>query len=257
MSDIFNEVDEALKQERVEAWWQENGKMVVWFCFCLVFFTAVITFGRQWMETNRGENTAMLLSVVEQGGATQNLNAANLQIPEGASPEDISKILNEQSAKLGTPSQGLLDYAAKAPSGLSMLARFQAAQLAFDKGNVEEAVTILDNLYGDDDVDTLYADYALLLKVMKQAELLGAEGSELTVATLVESLKDLDNDKNPWVSSMLELRGLLYAKDGQKDLAKADFDRLQTLETAPYERRERAHKLAHVLTHNPDLLLKK
>ncbi len=257
MSDIFNEVDEALKQDRVEQWWQENGKMVVWFCFCLVFFTAVITFGRQWMETNRGENTAMLLSVVEQGGISQNLNAANLQIPEGATPEDISKILNEQSAQLGTPSQGLLDYAEKAPSGLSMLARFQAAQLAFDKGNVEEAVTILDDLHNDGDVDTLYADYALLLKVMKQAELLGVEGSDLTVTTLADALQDLDSDKNPWISSMLELRGLLYAKDGQVDLAKADFQRLQSLGDAPYERRERAQKLSHVLTHNPDILLKK
>ena len=103
MSDIFQEVDEALKREKAEQWWQENGKTVLLGCAIAIIATAVASFGLGWMEKNRVKETTVLLETMKQN--------------------DI---------------QPLLDVAEKAPEGIATLARFHAAQAAFSKGSDDE-----------------------------------------------------------------------------------------------------------------------
>lgn len=241
MSDIFDEIDQALKQEKLEKWWKENGKMVLWFCFCLVFFTGVITFGKNWMEKTKAEQTGTLIQLVEKGEGA-GLNAADIKIPEGATPDEISKMLNEQAAKAPSLADGLLGYADEAPEGLAMVARFRAAQAAFTKGDMDKAYEILNALHADSSLDRIYRDYALLVMTLKKAE-----NEKADKPALIESLAPLADKDNPWRSSALEARAVLYASLGENEKAVTDLKAILDSDGTPEARRERAEKFAHVL----------
>lgn len=242
MSDIFDEIDQALHQEKLEKWWKDNGKMVLWFCFCLVFFTAVITFGRQWMETNRAEETARLIELIESGGSAQ-LSASDIQIPEGATPEEISKILNEKAASMPSQADQLVTFADDAPDGLATIALFRAAQIEYDKGAREKAYSILQSVHDNSAIDDLYRDYALVTLALKKAD---DETADYKAAA--DNLKDLAEDDNPWQASALEVQAVLYTKAGDIAAAKQALVALLENKNSTLVRHERAKKFLHVLS---------
>tara|TARA_Y100001934_G_scaffold194269_1_gene229119 strand:+ start:530 stop:1216 length:687 start_codon:yes stop_codon:yes gene_type:complete len=208
MSDIFQEVDEALKQEKAEQWWKENGKMVLWFCFCLVFFTAVITFGRNWMETNRQENTMALLNIV--------------QSVENNKVEELSSFADDSS------------------EGLSMVATFTAASNQFAQDQNDEALATL-KAYADDE-SGLYADYARYLYVSKSLDL--GKGNDEELRAFLQPLIE-DND-SAWHGAALEILGLMEYEAGNFEKSLELFTNVIQTEGSPATRVVRAQKMRHL-----------
>lgn len=209
MSDIFQEVDEALKQEKLERWWKDNGKMVLWFCFCLIFFTGLVTFGKQWMEKNRAEETASLVQILDR----QEIDA-----------------------------EALKGFADDASSGLEKIALFTAAAEAFNAGDQDKALTLLSG-YASNHEGELYGDYARYLYVAKSFEAGAAEPENLYQDLDVI----IDNESSPWRAAALELKGLIAYEAGNFELALSNFQMLMDEEnrTAP-SRMERADKMRHL-----------
>lgn len=242
MSDIFEEVDEALKQEKVEQWWKQYGVYVVGFCVFAVLMTAGVKITTHLVEKNRVEQTTLLIETIETAGNTQ-LDQSQIQIPENAKPEDIANILNEETAKLEPGFQKLLDYADDAPEGLAVIARFQAAQMAFEKGQSDMGYDILQGL-ADDGIDDLYKDYARLLFVLKKMS-----ENEVDYDSLVLELNPLIEDDSPWILSALEIRALLFAEMDKTKEALADLDQILAEKTTAvsFAIQERATKVRHIL----------
>lgn len=209
MSDIFQEVDEALRQEKAEKWWKENGKMVLWFCFCLIFFTGAITFGRNWMEKNKAQDTAALIEIVQS---------------------DDEKRL-----------QMLEDYASSASDGLGMVAIMTETSNLFADGKVDEALEQL-RVYAQDNKGDLYGDYARYLFVSKSLD-----ENKGDYASLKEMLTPLLNDTdNAWHSASLELLGVLEFQNGEFAKAKSVFENLMMVDHTPASRIIRAQKMRHL-----------
>lgn len=207
MSDIFREVDEALKREKTEEWWKENGKAVILGCIVAIVATAVTSFGIRWMEKNRVNETTILIQTLKQNNV-----------------------------------QPLLDVAQSAPKGIATLARFHAAQAAFTQGKDEEGFAILHDLSQGKGVDSVYSDYATLLYVLKKMNTKDADAK-----ALLEMIEPVASKKNTWRFSALEAQALLYYQTGEKDKAIESIEKITNDKDVPPSIMVRAQKIAHVI----------
>lgn len=66
MSDIFQEVDEMMKQERVEKFWKENGTWIIAFIALTILGTAAISGYKHWNTNVQEEQTAALIAMFDQ-----------------------------------------------------------------------------------------------------------------------------------------------------------------------------------------------
>ena len=66
MSDIFQEVDEIMKQERMEKFWKENGTWISAFIVLTILGTAAISGYKYWNTNVQEEQTAILVEMFEQ-----------------------------------------------------------------------------------------------------------------------------------------------------------------------------------------------
>jgi len=65
MNDIFQEVDEALKQEKFEKIWHDHKEKIVTTIVGFILLTAAFTFYKSWDRNRDGEATAVLYEVTE------------------------------------------------------------------------------------------------------------------------------------------------------------------------------------------------
>lgn len=62
MSDIFREVDEALKKDKVEAFWKKNGNLVIALVILIMAGTAIQSGYKAWIRGQQEQKTDILLS---------------------------------------------------------------------------------------------------------------------------------------------------------------------------------------------------
>ncbi len=158
MSDLITEVDEAMKQERLEALWQKYGGFVIGFLVVVILGTAANEGYKSWTKAQNIEQTNIYLDAIENKDATPDsiLNAAN-----------------------------------KLNSGPKGLAQMHAAGLAIEKGDQQTAIAIYKDMEAgkDSDPTTIYiAKYM----VTNLDDSLSAEEKR----TRYENLSDDNN--NPW-----------------------------------------------------------
>ena len=70
MSDLFVEVDEALKQEKLEKVWQQYGGLLIAFLAALVLGTATNAGYKSWAKAQNEKQTSVFLSVIDQDDYT-------------------------------------------------------------------------------------------------------------------------------------------------------------------------------------------
>ncbi len=212
MSDIFNEVDDALKQDKVEQWWKDNGGYVIWFCACLIVFTGVTTFVRGWIESNKQAETAQVVALYE----TQDQSAAF---------------------------DALKAYAGEAEDDLQKLSLIQAANMAFKAQENEKAFEVLKSLA--ESGDGLYEDYARLIYVTNK---LNKEEFDFDgYKPLLVFLNPILELKSPWMSAAMEVKATIETKMGLYDNAMTSFLQITELPNVDQSRVARAYKAYHVV----------
>lgn len=65
MSDIFKEVDDALKQEKVEAIWQKYGNLIIAGILLIIIGTGAYSFYGSWQTSVNEEKTAIIIELQE------------------------------------------------------------------------------------------------------------------------------------------------------------------------------------------------
>ncbi|WP_353859389.1 hypothetical protein [Azospirillum formosense] len=208
MSDIFREVDEDLRRDRMERVFKRYGGIMLAAALAVVAATGGTVAWRNWQQSQKESETTALAAALAQAG---------------------------QGPDKGV--EALAAFAGKADPGMAALAQLNAAALLAREGKTAEAVAVYDKLSGNAGAAAVYRELAALLSVMHQLD----SGDP---AQLQARLQPLTADANPWRFSAREMSAVLAARAGDKDKARTLFQQLADDSQAPAGVRSRAADLA-------------
>ena len=185
MSDIFKEVEDDLRRERLKTLWDRYGIYVLGAALLIVLVTAGWRGYEAW-ETSR----------------------------ERAAGDAYIAVLNEaEDAQTVGSADALLAFAADAPGGYGILAAFRAATVYADADDAARASEILSGVVSDSEVPAVYRDLA---RIRQGQILLDADETDAAI----DAVKALAEESgSPFNASAQELMGL--AAYAQGNLAEA------------------------------------
>lgn len=65
MADVFQEVDEMMKRERLERFWKKNGRWVIAFVLLTIVLTGAVSAYKSWNKSVKERQTAHLIEVLD------------------------------------------------------------------------------------------------------------------------------------------------------------------------------------------------
>jgi hypothetical protein len=211
--DIFDEVEEELREERMQEFLKKHGVLLIAACLLVVGSVAGWK-AWGWYEERR-----------DLDAATRYLAATSAAAAAGvAGPNRLLAASAFQAV------------AANSPDGYRVLARLREAGLRAESGDLDGASTLWDQIAADGSSDLLLRDLASLTWCMYHADK-GDPG-------LLESrLKPLTAAGNAWRALAREQSALLDLRQGHTDAAKTQLKELSVDPTAPNGVRARASAL--------------
>jgi hypothetical protein len=214
VGDIFREVDEELRQERLEKAWKAYGNYAIG---AVVALLLAIGAARGWQEYSAKQR---------QAESAQFAAAANLAA-EGK--QDEAAALFAALAEKGGRTYGAL-------------ARFHQAALKIKAGDAAGGIALYDAIARDDSVEKPLRDAALLLGTMHAADQPSADAP-----VLAARLEPLIAGGGPWRNAASELAGILAIKAGDTAKARERFKAIADDADAPANLRARAAELLALL----------
>lgn len=212
MADFFEEVDEELRRDRAKLLWDKYGKVVIAAAVLIVLATTANVFWRNYTASQRLEN------------AQQFLEAAGL----------------DRAGQRDAAIDAFLALSKDAQEGYALVARFRAAGLKAESGDVEGAAADYAALAADSGVEPLYRDLAKILQVMN-------EGGTADPGALLQELEPLAAANNPWRHTARELMAAQHLRLGETAQARETLQTLADDLEAPRGTRARATELLRAL----------
>jgi hypothetical protein len=212
MSDIFREIDEELRRDRLEQIWKRYGSWIIGAAVILVAATAAITFWRDYQHKQReaaGVEYASALALAHAGKTAEAIEALG---------------------KLGTG----------ASDGHGLLARFEIAALKAQSGDKPGAIAAYQAIAEDGAVGQAYRELATVLAALDGV----GEGEP---AAIIAKLQPIAAGEGPWRASALEVTALAQLKGGDKAAALETYKRLADDLAAPAALRGRAAEMVQAL----------
>ncbi len=135
MADLFNEIDDDIRHQKLVTFWKENGAAIIGGAVLAVVFTGVLAFWRYYDGGQNRDNTAVLLKSLRTGDVAQiTQTAADLRKPHAA------------------------------------MAKFTAAAIALQKGQKDEAVKIYRDIRETSRLDSTWRDLASVFEASQTLE---------------------------------------------------------------------------------------
>lgn len=197
-SNLFQEVQEDLERQRLEALWKRYGK---WIMAGVALVLLVATGVNLWTAHKREKNEALTAELIQAQGNGQAMGS-------------------EAAKALTILSEGHAGHAQGAIAGL------RAAGLLAQQKDVQGAVKIYDQIAADSKIDPALRQFADLMAVSVQMD----AGEP---AALLQRLQPLQAENAPWRFTAMEYAGHLLLKTGDKEKAKAIFTALSQEATLP------------------------
>lgn len=210
---IFQEIDDQLERQQLEAFWKRYGKWIVAAAVIIIVGTAGMTVWRNWQTEKHQAATDSLIEVMTSKSNTD--------------PVKQIEALGDFAEKNGGTSQ-------------AAFARLQAGAMAVKEGNIEKALSFYDGLARDTQADPAFRQLADLLAVQAQVD----TGNP---AELEKRLQPLTADEAPWRYTAKEYQGYLALKSGDEARAVQIFTALSQDMGAPESLRTRAGEMLHTL----------
>jgi hypothetical protein len=212
LSDIFREVDEEVRRDKLAALWKKYGNYVIGAAAALVLGTAASVGWREYRESVRLEEAARYL--------------------------EAQRLLQQDGGDAGIVA--LSELADDASTGYGILARLQVAAAQARGGETAAAVATYDALAADTDVDQVYRDLASLLAAMQLLE--GGASEEVR-----RRIEPLQQPGSPWSFNAREIAALLALREGREADARKAFQALADDAEAPTGLRSRAQQMLTAL----------
>ena len=189
MSDIFNEIDEELKREKLENLWREYGKTIIAMAVIIVLSTALWVGMKNWRISSQQSDTSALLDVLEKNDisalqdfakdqdgvyeaiaafhvANKQLASSDMDVKKQASltlqsivdnggldqfyRDYASFLLTQYGDKAAAEKMAVWDQLIDSESGLKALALEQRAVLHAQAGDYQKALDDLAVIVADD-----------------------------------------------------------------------------------------------------------
>jgi len=196
---IFQEIDEDLQRQKLEALWKRYGGYALALAVLIVACTAGITAWRSW-STERDEKAT----------------AALIELKNPAAHDDAAKQVDE-----------LVMYAgANHGKTQATFAQLHAAGLAIKENNQDKAIQIYDGVASDTKDDPAFRQLATLLSVRTQLD----SGDPVIME---KRLQPLMAHNAPWRLSAMEYAGYLALRENDKAKAREIFTELAQDPGAP------------------------
>jgi hypothetical protein len=212
VADIFQEVDEALRQDKAEAWWKKYSRYVYAAAILILLATGGYQLWKWYDQQQRGEYSDRFAAALEMAAAEDTEGALSA----------FAEIRNDGVA------------------GYPMLAAFGEARLLVDQGQTAAAIELWDQIASDSAADAAYRGVATLLSVMHQVD----DGDP---AELQGRLDELIGPGEPFRASALELSAVLALRAGDKEKARSLYTQIVDDLAAPAGLRARATQILSAL----------
>ena len=211
MSDIFEEAQDALREEKINAVWKEYGPTIIGVCAAIILGTAFVTGFQAWNKNHLESKTAQIIQALESDDAIK----------------DLQPIIEKSS------------------TGHQTIALLAAANTAIADENYEKAYNIYQSGLETKSIDPNFQD---LMRVMSVRTSLFMTEDHNTVQNLVNMLQPvLDNNKSPWVwHARIEAATILAHFEKDYDRALAHLKPFDNAKNIPQSILQRAQALKHV-----------
>ena len=210
MTDIFQEVEEDVRREKLEQIWRQYGAYIIGAAAALVLFTAALMAWRTYGSRQQAERAR---AFIEAATLSEN------------NPAEGVKAFQTLAAKSGS-------YA--------LLARFREAEALLKQGERTKAAALYDDIAADSGAQSRLRELATLKSAYLTAD-------ETSLADLRARLAPLTRADGAWRHLARELQAFAALKEGEKDSAIVDFRKLADDPTAPDGVRSRAETMLGVL----------
>jgi hypothetical protein len=217
--DFFREVDEAVRQDRYKALWDQFGLYLMAGAALIVAAVGGYKAWVYWQE-----------SIAKQAGG-----------------EFSNALLLQDGGQADKAREMFAALADKGPDGYRVLSRFQLAVSAAQAGDAEKAVALYDALSADASTDPILKGLATI-----QAATLRLETADY--AEMERRLKGLIDAGSPWRYSARELLGLSAYRLKNMSEAEKQFSELLADQGTPTNLRERADMMLAVIVGAPQAL---
>ncbi len=210
MSDLLQEIDEAIRRDKAAKFWKENSVYILGGAIGVVLMTGVFTAWNTWTLKNNTRQTAVLV------------NALQTPHPETA-----------------------LQVAAQSLKGKhKAIAMIQAAGHLAQDNKGKDALVMLKQVSGDMTAPGIWRDLATLMSV-RIAYDQGVD--EAGAKSLYNDLKPLLSKQNPWEAEA-QIQAAIIAGESMKDYKAAlvHLNSPLTNKTVPDSLKERAAALDHL-----------
>ncbi len=210
MSDIFREVEEEVRQERLQKWWKKYGNFVVAGVSILVIGVAGWKMWERYDQQQRLKASSQIESAAQISAAGQN---------------DLAAEAYAQIAK-------------HAPSGYALIAQLSQADEYMASGRTNDAIALYMKIADNDKAGL--GDVARMRAAW-------AQGDKLSTEELKTLLAPLNDGKSQWRFMARELLAYRALHDDHAGVAQKEFAALAAEKDAPSSLRQRADAMATLI----------
>ena len=207
MSDIFQEIDEDLRQDKAARLWKAYGKYIIALAIFIILAIASYRFIEHKHEKNR-EQTSELYELASETGRSGDKKAAIELLSDEMFDENI---------------------------GYSIISKLKKAALAKSNNDLEGTEIVLKEIIANEDIPLYLRDLARLK--------LFASDSDINIS----QLDTLIEEEGPWKFLALELKGGIQLQGGNLKDARSTFKELTDDANTPNNLRRRASEILKAL----------
>ncbi|MEZ5932803.1 MAG: tetratricopeptide repeat protein [Alphaproteobacteria bacterium] len=208
---FIREVDEAVRQDRWLAVWNQYSAYIVGAALAVIVGTAAGVGWQNYQASQRAANAKALA--------------------------DATALLQEKPAEAADAFEAL---AGNVGGGMAVVARLRAAEAEKQAGDTEAKLAVLESLAGSGDAGAVYQRLASLLALQ---ESLGAADADAMIGDLDQAA----TPDNPWRASLIELKAVAQMKAGRTEEARATLETLLADQNTPGNLQRRASELLNAL----------
>ena len=212
MADIFQEIDDELRQDRAARIWKKYGKYAIGVAILILVAVGGYRFWQEKESTQLSEDSASYSSAIN--------------LAEKGRVEESMKIIDR--------------LAAKGSYGYAILARFQQAVLFGHKKDDAAAVKALRNIADDPDIPIIFKEFADIQLAIYQY-------AESDPGQLISRLESVGQLGSPWYPFVQETKALMLIKMGDNAGAKLIFKELADADGTPTRMRVRVSEILMAL----------
>jgi hypothetical protein len=185
MADLLQEVDEVMRQERMEKFWQENKYYIIGFIVGTIVLTGILSGYRSWDNDVKEKQTAAIIAMQDEEGYPENVVDAELDFRSGlrgialmqAAATALGDEKNETALKLyqrAAADAGL-------PDDIQQAAIIASTNLALDTDGEIDGQAMLNSLQSiSQDKNSPWQTYAHMLSAVIQVHQFDNYASAIT-----------------------------------------------------------------------------